>query len=64
MMQDWIYIGVVLVILAAIAWPLGQYMARVFNGERTLLSLIISPLERGVYKITGVDFQRDMRWTT
>ncbi|MEJ7837334.1 MAG: potassium-transporting ATPase subunit KdpA [Thermomicrobiales bacterium] len=50
--------------MAALAWPLGVYMARVFNGERTLLSRVISPVERGIYRLVGVDAQRDMRWTT
>ncbi len=44
--------------------PLGAYMARVFTGERTLLSPVFRPLERGCYKIFGVDAERDdQHWT-
>jgi len=44
--------------------PLGVYMARVFEGERTLLSPALRPLERLVYRLTRVREQEDMRWTT
>jgi K+-transporting ATPase ATPase A chain len=44
--------------------PLGAYMARVFEGERTLLSPVLRPLERGLYRLFGVDEAEDMRWTT
>jgi K+-transporting ATPase ATPase A chain len=63
-MQDWIYIAVVLALLTALGWPLGMYMARVFNGKRTLLGRVIAPIENGIYKVTGVESQREMRWTT
>ncbi len=44
--------------------PLGVYMARVFGGERTLLSPILAPIERLFYKLFGVDEKQDMKWTT
>ena len=44
--------------------PLGVYMARVFEGERTLLSRVFRPLERLVYRLTGVREQQDMPWMT
>lgn len=44
--------------------PLGAYMARVFNGERTLLYPILRPVERLFYRLLRVDEQEDMRWTT
>ncbi len=37
-------------------------MARVFNAERTWLSALLGPLERGVYKLSGVDPAREMTW--
>ncbi len=44
--------------------PLGAYMARVFLGERTFLSPVIGPVERGLYKLFGVDENRDDQpWT-
>jgi K+-transporting ATPase ATPase A chain len=44
--------------------PLGSYMARVFSGERTFLHPVLRPLERLLYRLTGVDETQDMRWTT
>lgn len=55
-----VYFGVLL----ALTKPLGVYMHRVFSGERTFLSPILQPLERGVYRLTAVDAAREMRWTT
>jgi K+-transporting ATPase ATPase A chain len=52
----------VLVILAT--KPLGRYMARVFAGERTLLTPIVGPVERGIYRLCGIDPTHEMRWTT
>ncbi|BCM93813.1 potassium-transporting ATPase potassium-binding subunit [Abditibacteriota bacterium] len=42
--------------------PLGAYMARVFEGERTLLSPALSPLENGLYKLFGVSKDDDQTW--
>ncbi len=47
-----------------ISKPLGAYMARVFAGERTLLSPIFQPIERLFYKLFGVKEDDDMKWTT
>ena len=44
--------------------PLGAYMARVFAGERTFLSPVFRPVERGFYKLFGVSEDDDMEWTT
>ncbi|MDI3256469.1 MAG: potassium-transporting ATPase subunit KdpA, partial [Kyrpidia sp.] len=52
-------------LLAAVllaAWPLGRYMARVFQGQRTFLDPVLRPLERGFYRLVGVDESRDMSW--
>ena len=44
--------------------PLGAYMARVFTGERTFLSPVLNPIERGIYRAGGVDEARDDQpWT-
>jgi potassium-transporting ATPase potassium-binding subunit len=51
-------------ILLALTKPLGIYMYRIFNGERTFLSPLLRPVERGVYRLTGVDENWEMRWTT
>ena len=44
--------------------PLGAYMARVFGGEKTLLHPVLGGLERGTYRLLGVDPEQDMKWTT
>ena len=43
---------------------MGSYMARVFGGERTLLSPVLRPVERLFYRLFRVNEQEDMRWTT
>jgi potassium-transporting ATPase potassium-binding subunit len=44
--------------------PMGAYMARVFQGERTLLTPVLRPAERLLYRLLGVREDQDMRWTT
>src|ERR1039458_1061632 len=61
--NGWIQIGVFLAVLLAITKPLGAYMAKVFSGERTLLDPVLRPIERLLYRITGVDEKHEMRWT-
>jgi K+-transporting ATPase ATPase A chain len=43
--------------------PLGIFMARVFNGERTFLDPVLRPIEKLIYRTTGVDEGHEMRWT-
>jgi len=43
--------------------PLGGYMAQVFTGERTLLTPLFAPIERGIYRLLGVREAEEMRWT-
>ncbi len=43
--------------------PLGAFMARVFSGERTVLSPLFGPVERGLYKLFGVRENDSMKWT-
>lgn len=51
-------------VLLFITRPLGRYMASVFEGERTFLHAPLGWLERGAYRVLGVDPRRDMKWTT
>ncbi len=53
---------VYLAIIVALTPILGAYMKRVFAGERTLLDPILRPVERGIYKVCGVDASRDQGW--
>jgi K+-transporting ATPase ATPase A chain len=41
---------------------LGGYMAKVFGGERTLLSPVLLPVERAVYRLAGVDAESEQDW--
>ena len=50
----------VLVIL--ITKPFGGYMTRVFAGERTPLSLVLRPIEVGIYKLCGVNEREEQHW--
>ncbi len=51
------------VLISALTKPLGAYMARVFLGERTALSRVLSPLERAIYRLCGIDAAEEQRWT-
>src|SRR5260370_39276009 len=44
--------------------PLGGYMTRVFNAERTFLSPLLRPVEAALYRIGGVDERREQHWIT
>jgi K+-transporting ATPase ATPase A chain len=52
-----------LVVLAGVSYPLGLYMARVYQGERTWLTPVLAPVERLVYRVAGVDPGSEMPWT-
>jgi potassium-transporting ATPase potassium-binding subunit len=60
----WIQILLYCAIIVALVKPLGWYMTRVFNGERTFLSPILRPVEAGLYWIGGVDERREQHWLT
>src|SRR5258705_5060627 len=60
----WIQILVYCAIVVALVKPLGWYMTRVSNGERTFLSPILRPVEAGLYWIGGVDEKREQHWLT
>ncbi|WP_193199214.1 potassium-transporting ATPase subunit KdpA [Nostoc sp. MG11] len=58
--QGFLQIGLTLCIVIAITPVLGRYMARVFLGERTLLDLLMNPIERSLYVVAGVRRKDDM----
>ena len=60
----WLQIGLYLVVLLLLVKPLGSFMARVYQGERTFLSPVLGPVERFIYRITGVKPQEEMDWKT
>jgi len=61
--NGWVQIVLYAIIVIAITKPLGGYMTRVFNGERTPLSPLLRPLERAVYAVCRVDEKEEQHWT-
>jgi potassium-transporting ATPase potassium-binding subunit len=61
--NGWFQIGVFFFLLLVITKPLGVYMARVFSGEKTFMDPLLRPVERLLYRVTGVDETHEMRWT-
>ena len=62
--NGWLQIALYCVLLTLLVKPLGGYMTRVFAGERTLLSPLLRPLERGLYRLCGVDQADEQHWIT
>ncbi len=58
----WIQIALFCVIIVALTKPLGGYMTRVFSGERTLLSPVLRPVERLLYKVSGISEAQEQSW--
>jgi potassium-transporting ATPase potassium-binding subunit len=61
--NGWAQIGLYLLVILLITKPLGVFMARVFNRERTFLDPLMRPIERFLYRVTRVDEKHEMRWT-
>jgi len=60
--NGWLQIAVFTVIVVALVKPVGLYMTKVFNGERTWLSPILQPVERIFYALSGVREKEDQHW--
>src|SRR5215472_15057569 len=63
-LEGWVQIALFAAVIVLITKPLGSYMTRVFNGERTLLSPVLRPVERGLYIVSGVDEKQEQGWVT
>src|SRR2546428_6422628 len=61
--QGWFQILFFLVAIFLVTPVLGGFMSRVFTRQRTWLDPALRPVERLVYRLTGVDETREMRWT-
>src|SRR4051812_1956319 len=61
--NGWFQICFFFLLVLACAKPLGTYMARVFEREQTFVDPVLRPLERLLYRLTGVDEHHEMRWT-
>ena len=62
--DGWIQILLFCVVIIAITAPFGGYMTRVFAGERTLLSPVLRPVERVLYRLSGVDEASEQYWVS
>jgi K+-transporting ATPase ATPase A chain len=61
--NGWLQIFIFFAAVFLVTKPLGVFMARVFERKRTFLDPVLRPIERLIYKVTGVDEKREMRWT-
>ncbi|HIJ96806.1 MAG TPA: potassium-transporting ATPase subunit KdpA [Desulfuromonadales bacterium] len=59
---EWLQTILFFVVLLALVKPLGSFMARVFQGESTFLSLVLAPCEKVIYSISGVKPDDEMGW--
>src|SRR5262249_28401727 len=60
----WMQILAFCAIVVALVKPLGSYITRVFNGETTLLSPVLRPVEGALYGAAGIDEAREQHWLT
>ena len=60
----WAQIALFCLIIVALTRPLGGYLTRLFTGERTFLSPVLGPVERGFYRAAGVDERSEQHWVT
>jgi len=61
---DWFQMGLYMFILLLLVRPLGAYMAHVYQGEHTLLTRAVGPIERLIYRIVGTRADEEMDWKT
>jgi potassium-transporting ATPase potassium-binding subunit len=61
--NGWLQILLFLAVVLMVTRPLGRFLTRVFGRERTWLDPVLRPVERLIYRTTGVDDTREMRWT-
>ena len=61
--NGWFQIAFFILLILAVTKPMGVFMARVFNREKTFMDPVLRPLERVLYRVTGVDENHEMRWT-
>jgi len=61
--NGWLQIAIFLALILLVTKPMGVFMTRVFNRERTFMDPVLRPIERVLYRMTGVDENHEMRWT-
>jgi len=61
--NGWFQIGFFLLVIFLITKPFGAFLARVFSGQKTFLDWALRPVEKLIYRLTGIDEKHEMRWT-
>ena len=61
--NGWLQILIFFLLVLGLAHPMGSYMTRVFERRRTWLDPVLGPVERTLYKVTGIKPDEEMRWT-
>ena len=62
MLMGWSTFFAVFIVILACAKPLGTFMSKVMDGERTFLSPMLGPLEGAIYRLSGIDPSEEMGW--
>jgi len=62
MKNELILFALFFIFLFAMAWPLGRYIAQVFNSEKTYFDPIFRPIEKLLYRLTNTDVSEEMNW--
>ena len=60
--NGWVQIALFVAILLVLTRPLGGYLSRVLEGQRTFMSPVLVPVERGFYRLAGIDPNEDQSW--
>jgi K+-transporting ATPase ATPase A chain len=60
--NGWLQFALFSLILLASVRPVGVYLARVLEGERTWLDTVLRPIERLIYRLSGVNAAEEMNW--
>ncbi len=60
--NGWLQFAIFFGALILLMRPLGLYMAKVLEGQRTFLDPVLRPVERLIYKVSGVDAKKEMAW--
>ena len=61
-LNGWLQSAVLFAVVLALMRPLGIYIARVLQGEKTFLDPVLRPIERLIYRISGIDASIEMNW--
>ncbi|TMA51665.1 MAG: potassium-transporting ATPase subunit KdpA, partial [Deltaproteobacteria bacterium] len=61
--NGWLQISLYFLVILAVTKPLGIYMFRVFEGEPQPLPRFFGPIDRGLYRLCGVNPREQQTWT-